>query len=173
MAWPSAKQGAASPDPFGRRCASRLKIGRIESTVEDATAQIPDNARSFLTANPPRYATIATINADGSPHQIVIWFLLRGDKLIINSRHGRRWPSNLRRDGRANLCVFEAEDAVTVDCEVEAVYEGEEAQADIAEMAWLFDAPEIAQREIARFRTERRVSFALRPLKVHIHGEPV
>jgi len=102
----------------------------------------------------------------------VIWYLLRGDRLVINSRHGRRWPSNLRREPRSNLCVFEAEDAVTIDCEVESSYEGEAAQSDIAEMAVRYDTPEDARREIARFRTERRVSFVLRPIKVHIHGEP-
>jgi hypothetical protein len=127
--------------------------------------------RSYLTAT-PRYATIATINPDGSPHQIVIWFLLRDDVLVINSRHGRRWPSNLRRDGRADFAVYEAEDAVTIECVAEASYEGEQAQADIAEMALRYDTPELAQREIARFRTERRLSFVLRPTRVHIHGDP-
>jgi len=78
----------------------------------------------------------------------------------------------LRRDPRANLCVFEAEDAITVECKVEEIYEGEQAQADIAEMARVFDTPEMAQGKVARFRTERRVSFVLRPLKIHIHGEP-
>ena len=129
-------------------------------------------ARAFLTAVPPRYATLATINRDGSPHQIVIWFLLRGDSLVVNSRRGRRWPANLERDGRANLAVYEAENAVTIGCTVERVYEGDAAQDDIAEMAVRFDAPEMAQREIARFRTEERVSFVLRPTKVNVHGDP-
>ena len=120
----------------------------------------------------PRYATLATINPDGSPHQIVIWFLLRDDVLVVNSRRGRRWPSNLARDGRANLAVYEAEDAVTINCSVERVYEGEQAQADIAEMAHRFDTPEMAAREIRRFETEERVTFILRPTKVSIHGEP-
>ena len=137
-----------------------------------APALLSDAARSFLTATPPRYATLATINRDGSPHQIVIWFLLRGDVLVVNSRRGRRWPSNLERDGRANLAVYEAEDAVTINCTLERMYEGDQAQADIAEMAVRFDTPEMAQREIARFRTEERVSFILRPTKVSIHGDP-
>ena len=128
--------------------------------------------RNFLSATPPRYATLATINKDGSPHQIVIWFLLRGDELVVNSRRGRRWPANLERDGRANLAVYEAEDAVTIGCAVERMYEGPAAQADIAEMAVRFDSPEVAQREIARFQTEQRVSFVLRPIKVSIHGDP-
>ena len=130
------------------------------------------NARSFLTSNPPRYATLATVNRDGSPHQIVIWFLLRGDELIVNSRRGRHWPANLEGDGRANLAVYEAEDAVTIRCALERVYEGDEARADIAEMARRFDTPEMAEREIRRFQTEQRVTFVLRPTKVSIHGDP-
>jgi hypothetical protein len=127
--------------------------------------------RRFLSST-PRYATIATINADGSPHQIVVWFLLRGDEFIVNSRRGRRWPSNLGRDRRANLCIYEAEDAVTMAMTLERIYDGESAQADIAEMAERYDTPEMAQREIARFQTEPRVSFVLRPTNVFVHGLP-
>jgi Pyridoxamine 5'-phosphate oxidase len=133
------------------------------------------NVRSFLTRT-VRYSTIATINPDGSPHQIVIWFLLRGEpgaeRLIVNSRRGRRWPANLARDGRANLAVYQAEDAVTIECRVVDSYDGEQAQADIAEMARRFDEPEYAQREIARFRTEDRITFVLEPTRVLVHGNP-
>ena len=138
----------------------------------DPTVELADNVRAFLTATPPRYATLATINRDGSPHQIVIWFLLRGDELVVNSRRGRRWPSNLERDGRANLAVYEAEDAVTINCALEREYEGEEAQTDIAEMAHRYDTPEVAEREIRRYVTEERVTFILRPTRVSIHGDP-
>lgn len=139
----------------------------VESTPEVLSQDI----RSFLSAI-PRYATIATVNPDGSPHQTVIWFLMRGDWLVVNSRHGRRWPSNLRREGRANVCVYQAEDAVTVGCAVEREYEGEEAQADIAAMALRYDTPDVAVGEIARYRTERRLSFILRPTRVRVHGDP-
>ncbi len=136
-----------------------------------ATSLVSENARSFLT-NVVRYATLATVNPDGSPHQIVIWFLLRGDKLVVNSHRGRRWPSNLRRETRANLCVYEAENAVTLDCVLEREYEGEDAQADIAAMADRYDSPDVAEREKARFKTEQRVSFVLTPVKVNVHGDP-
>lgn len=139
--------------------------------TENATSILTRQVRNFLTAL-ARYATIATVNPDSSPHQTVIWFMVRGDELVLNSRHGRRWPSNLRREKRANLCVYEAEDAVTVDCVLEREYEGEEAQADIAEMARRYDTPEVAVREIERYRTERRLSFVLRPIRVHTHGDP-
>lgn len=139
--------------------------------VESAPEVLSQDIRSFLSAI-PRYATIATVNPDGSPHQTVIWFLMRGDWLVVNSRHGRRWPSNLRREGRANVCVYQSEDAVTVDCAVEREYEGEEAQADIAAMALRYDTPDVAVGEIARYRTERRLSFILRPTRVRVHGDP-
>lgn len=134
--------------------------------------ELAANVRSFLTAEPPRYATLATINRDGAPHQIVIWFLVRGDLLVVNSRRGRRWPSNLERDGRANLAVYEGEDAVTINCALERMYEGDAAQADIAEMAYRYDEPEYAEREVRRFQTEERVTFILRPIKVSMHGDP-
>lgn len=141
-------------------------------TIEaDRTSELADNVRAFLTST-PRYATLATINPDGSPHQVVIWFLLRGDELVVNSRRGRRWPRNLEREGRANLAVYEAEDAVTINCALDRVYEGDEAQADIAAMARRYDAPEVAEREILRYVTEERVTFILRPTKVSVHGEP-
>lgn len=140
--------------------------------VEAPPGLLSAEVRNFLTATPPRPTTIATVNLDGSPHQTVIWFLLRGEIVIVNSRHGRRWPSNLRREGRASLSVYEGEDAVTLDCVLESEYEGEDAQADIAEMEHRYRTPEVAQREVGRYRTQRRLSFVLRPARVHIHGEP-
>jgi hypothetical protein len=121
---------------------------------------------------PPRYATLATINRDCSPHQIVIWYLLRGDGIVVNSRRGRRWPTNLERDGRANLAVYDGEDAVTINCEVVRTYDGEAAQADIAEMAYRYDPADIAAEEIQDYRAQDRVTFILRPTKVFVHGEP-
>lgn len=135
-----------------------------------------ENVRSFLTQQ-VRYATIATINPDGGPHQIVIWFLLRsddqhGDHIVVNSRRGRRWPSNLLRDARANVAVYERDDAVTLECEVVETYDGAAAHADISEMARRYDSPEDAEIGIARFVTEDRITFILRPTKVLEHGSP-
>jgi hypothetical protein len=140
--------------------------------VAQTLSPLTPEARNFISGAAPRYATLATINKDGSPHQIVIWFLLRGDEIVVNSRRGRRWPSNLERDGRANLAIYEAEDAVTINCELVRVYEGDAAQADIAQMARRYDSPEVAEREIQRYLTEQRVTFVLRPTQVSIHGDP-
>ena len=51
------------------------------------------------------FATLATVSADGSPHQAVIWYLVRGDTIVINSAVGRIWPTNLLRDPRCSLAI--------------------------------------------------------------------
>ena len=140
-------------------------------TVEAEASVITPDLRLFLTEQ-VRHTTIATVNPDGSPHQIVIWFLLRGDEFVVNSRQGRRWPSNLRREGRASLAVYEGDDALTVAVEVADSYDGEQAQADIAQMARRYYLPEAAERNIRRFQTEQRVSFVLRPTRADVHGNP-
>jgi hypothetical protein len=137
---------------------------------------LSDAVRSFITATPPRYASIATTNADGTPHQNVIWYLARrdasGDSLVLNSRRGRRWPTNLDRTRRASLAIHAGEVAVTLRCGVVDIYDGERAQLDIEEMARRYDPPERGDPRMERFRTEDRISFVLRPLRVHTHGDP-
>ncbi len=132
--------------------------------------------RSFLGAKPPRYAVIAVANPDGSPHQNVVWYLLRegerGDVVILNSRGGRRWPTNLERMGVASLAIHDGEDAVTLRCEVVDSYGGERAHADAEEMALRYDPPDRANPRISRFRAEDRVTFVLRPTRVRTHGDP-
>ena len=137
---------------------------------------LSDEVRTFLSATPPRYAVIAVANQDGSPHQNVVWYLPRngerGDEVILNSRRGRHWPSNLERERVASLAVHDGEDAVTLRCEVVETYGGDRAHADAEEMALRYDPPERANPRINRFRTEDRISFVLLPTRVRTHGDP-
>ena len=137
---------------------------------------VTEELRAFLTATPPRYAVIAVSNADGSPHQNVVWYLLRndenGDALILNSRRGRRWPTNLERERVASAAIHDGEEAVTIRCTLVDMYGGDRAHADAEEMALRYDPPERANPRIDRFRTEDRVSFVLRPERTRTHGDP-
>ena len=135
-----------------------------------AVGVLPDNVRTFLAS--PRYATIATVDRDGAPHQAIVWYLLRDDTIVLNSRVGRRWPANLGRDPRISFAVEEGENAITLTGTAERAGEGLLALADITEMAWRYDEPDMARREIARFETEQRISFHVRPARVHVHGDP-
>jgi PPOX class probable F420-dependent enzyme len=137
-----------------------------------ALTSLPDHVRRFL--GEPRYAIVATIDADGAPRQAVIWFLLDGDTIVINSLDGRRWPTNLRRDPRVSIAVTDSNDEswVGLTGAVEVVDDQEQAQADIAAMARRYNRdPAAVDESIATFRTQRRVSFRLRPSRIHDHIE--
>ncbi|HUR15995.1 MAG TPA: pyridoxamine 5'-phosphate oxidase family protein [Candidatus Limnocylindrales bacterium] len=133
---------------------------------------LSDDVRSFLDCSPPRYATIATVNPDGSPHQTVIWFELRDDLIIVNSRVGRRWPSNLLRNSRAAMCVYDRADGVAIDCKVVETIDGEEALAAISAMAFRYCDTEEAEELIVEWRRQRRLTFVLRPVRIHTAGDP-
>jgi hypothetical protein len=148
----------------------------MATEVKDIPTVLTRDLRSFLTAMPPRYAVIAVANPDGSPHQNVVWYLLReeerGDVFILNSRRGRHWPTNLERERVGSLAVHNGEEAVTLRCKVVEIYGGQQAQSDAAEMARRYDPPERANPRLDRFRTEDRMSFVLRPRRVRTHGDP-
>lgn len=118
---------------------------------------------------------IATLDEDGAPRQAVVWFRLDGDTLVINSRHGRRWPTNLRRDPRVSAAVTDAasERWVGLTGTVEVIDDPERAQADIAAMARRYhgEGSREADDAIAAFRTQQRVSFRLQPTGIHDHLE--
>jgi len=138
-----------------------------------AITSLPDHVRRFLAE--PRYAAVATIDEGGAPRQAVVWFLFDGDTIVINSRDGRRWPTNLRRDPRVSIAItdHDQESWVGLTGTVEVVDDQKQAQADIAAMARRYHGEESAEAKdaIAIFRTQRRVSFRLRPTNIHDHVE--
>jgi PPOX class probable F420-dependent enzyme len=124
------------------------------------------------------FATIATLDPDGGPRQAVVWYLVEGDELVINSAQGRRWPANLRRDPRISFTVVDPQDGyswVGLTGEVvEVVDDQSRSQADIAAMARLYhaDDPQEAEDLIRdRFQKQHRVSFRVRITGFHDHLE--
>jgi PPOX class probable F420-dependent enzyme len=141
-----------------------------ESDEPRPQARLSERAREFLA--PARFATIATLSADGSPHQAVVWYLLRDDSIVVNSLAGRRWPSNLLRDPRFSLVVEDGLDHLAMSGTAELVAEGDEARADIFEMARRYETPSEAERLIRdRFTPQQRLSFRLSIARVHEHWD--
>jgi len=118
------------------------------------------------------FGTLATVSADGAPHQAVIWYLVRGHTIVINSAVGRIWPTNLLRDPRCSFVIEDGYDWVGVRGRVEVVTDQETAQADIAEMArrYLAHDPEQAEAMIrSTFRPQERISFVIHADRVIEH----
>ncbi len=55
----------------------------------------------------PNHAVISTYNKDGSIHNTVVWISAEDGTVAVNSALGRKWPTNIERDPRVNVLVYE------------------------------------------------------------------
>ncbi|MFI0981339.1 PPOX class F420-dependent oxidoreductase [Streptomyces sp. NPDC021093] len=70
---------------------------------------LSDTARKLLDGRNP--AVLATLNPDGSPQTSVVWVGRDGDDLLISSQAGRRKVTNMIRDPRVSLSVYDQADS--------------------------------------------------------------
>jgi PPOX class probable F420-dependent enzyme len=70
-------------------------------TFDDATRQLIDGKN---------FATLATLNPDGSPQTSVIWIGLDGDAVVFTSTTGRKKTRNIAKDPRVSLTIFDMAD---------------------------------------------------------------
>lgn len=133
-------------------------------------ARLSDKARAFLSEQ--RFATLATINRDGTPQQTVMWYELQGDEIMMNTARGRLKDRNLARDPRISICVADGYRYVT--CAGTATLNDDRAvtQADIARLAARYHPPERAVAMQAEFATQERVTIRLRIAHVLENGLP-
>ncbi|GAA3026165.1 PPOX class F420-dependent oxidoreductase [Actinokineospora globicatena] len=52
------------------------------------------------------FATLATLNPDGSPQTSVLWIRRDGDDVLLSTVAGRQKEKNLRRDPRVSVTVY-------------------------------------------------------------------
>jgi PPOX class probable F420-dependent enzyme len=141
-----------------------------EPVTASPALAVPDEVLDFLRV-PHRHAVVATLDPDGRARQVLVWYRLDGDTIVINSLVGRRWPTNLTRDPRISLTVSDGHAWVSVDGTIEVVEDQAAAQNDIATMARSYETPEEARASIARFEAQRRISFRVVPERTHIELE--
>lgn len=136
-----------------------------KATDATTTTRLPERIRTFLAAS--RYATISTVNADGSPHQAIVWYALDGENLLINSRVERHWPANLRRDPRVSIAVYEVERPfhwVGLMGRAEVEHEGDEATEDVMALARRYGKdPDV-------YKGQNRVTYRVRLDRTYEYG---
>jgi PPOX class probable F420-dependent enzyme len=131
--------------------------------------QLRDDVRAFLEET--RHAVLATVNANGSPQQTVMWYELRGNVIVMNTRRGRKKDRNLIRDPRASLCFEDGIRYVTLEGAIDMVDDPAIAQADIAALARRYHDPVTAEK-VARevFASQERVTLMLHIDRADVHG---
>jgi len=130
---------------------------------------VTDAVRAFL--EEPRFASLATLNPDGSVQQTVMWYALRGDEIVMNTARGRKKDRNLLRDRRISICVEDGYRYVTIVGEVSLVEDQPTAQADIKRLAERYHDPERAAAMVRDgFAKQERISLLLPIGRVDAHG---
>ena len=125
--------------------------------------------RTYLDA--PRFAVLATVNPDGSPHLTVIWYARREDEVIVNTTAPRKKSANMARDPRASLLVGESDRYVRLDGEARSVATGAAALRDIRELAVRYDGEAAAERQSRDvWSKQERVTYTIAVRRVYRYG---
>lgn len=130
--------------------------------------QLSDQVRAFLQER--RFAVLATIGEDGLPQQTVMWYDLDGEDVLMNTARGRLKDKHLQRDPRASICIEDGYRYVTIAGTVTLDDDQAAAQAVIAQLARRYSSPENAEKMIAEFQGQQRVTLRLHVEQLIVNG---
>lgn len=128
------------------------------------SSPLTDHAREMLAR--PNPAVISTVRSDGHPVSAATWYLLRGDRVLVNMDVGRKRLAHLRKDPRVSLTVLDADDwytHVTLIGHVVEMYD-DDGLADIDALARHYQGTEYPDRN------RPRVSALIEVERVHGWG---
>lgn len=114
------------------------------------TLPFPDHVRDLLAK--PNPAVITTLRSDGAPVSVATWYLLEGDRVLLNMDHSRVRLRHLRRDPRVSLTVLDEAGwytHVSLVGQVEEMYD-DEGLADIDRLSQHYRDQPYPVRDSAR-----------------------
>jgi PPOX class probable F420-dependent enzyme len=117
--------------------------------------------RAFLEEK--RFAVVGTINADGSPHLAVMWYLIDGDDIVVNSAEGRIKDRNLAADPRMSVLVADGYRWIRVDGRARIEHDQTIAHADIRRLAARYyeDEHRVEDSVKNNFSKQHRITYRL------------
>lgn len=135
----------------------------------DSPIALDETVRAFLQEK--RFAVLATINEDGDTQQTVMWYELRGDEIMMNTKVSRVKHNNLSRDPRISICIEDGYRFVTIAGVARLDDNQTVAQADIRDLAVRYHGKDEGERQAAeQFSKQQRVSIFLPLSHVIVSG---
>ena len=129
-----------------------------------STSPLSDTAKEMLAGAHP--AVICTVRADGQPVSAATWYLLRGDRILVNMDHGRKRLEHIKKDPRVSLTVIDKDDwytHVTVIGRVAEIYDDQDL-SDIDALSRHYTSEPYAERG------RQRISALIEVDRVHGWG---
>jgi PPOX class probable F420-dependent enzyme len=97
----------------------------------------------------PVFGTIATTNTHGAPIQVLVWYMLRDDEIIIASGAATVKARNIQRTGWASLSVHDGPRYVTVRGEATIETDHERVAAEYEQIVRRYLPPPAADKWLA------------------------
>jgi PPOX class probable F420-dependent enzyme len=118
-----------------------------------------------------RFAVVGTKNLDGSPHLAVMWYLIDGDEIVVNSAQGRVKDRNLAADPRMSLVVEDGYRWLRVDGRTRIEHDQAITHQDIRRLAARYyqDEQKVEQAMRDNFSRQHRITYRL-PIR-RVSGE--
>lgn len=130
------------------------------------------SARQLDFLNEIRFGVLATVNADGSPQQTVMWYLpIDNDTILMNTKKGRVKDKNLGRDARVSLCVEEGQKYVAVRGTISVDNDADRGQETMKAVTTRYEGAEVAERQMKEmYSKQHRITLTLKIDSVDTHG---
>ncbi len=130
------------------------------------------SARELDFLNEIRFGVLATVNADGSPQQTVMWYLpIDADTILMNTKKGRVKDKNLGRDGRVSLCVEDGQRYVAVRGTISVDEDAARGQETMKAVTTRYEGADVAERQMTEmYSKQHRITLTLKVDSVDTHG---
>ena len=119
-----------------------------------------------------RFAVVGTKNPDGSPHLAVMWYLVDGDDIVVNSVQGRIKDRNLAADPRMSVLVEDGYRWIRIDGRAKIEHDQAIARADIRRLAARYyeDERKVEEAMKNNFSKQHRITYRLALRRVSSEG---
>ena len=125
--------------------------------------------RDFL--NERRFAVLATLNPGGTIQQSVMWYLLEGDAIVMNTAKGRIKFRNIECSNEISVCIEDGLRYVTLTGTVRLNDDPEIALADIQRIGRRYDSEEEVRNAYeTNWKHQQRVTLTMPIQHVVTHG---
>lgn len=126
--------------------------------------------RDFLEER--RFAVVGTMNPDGSPHLAVMWYLLDGEEIVLNSAQGRIKDRNLALDPRLSVVIEDEYRWIRIDGRARIEHDQTVAQEDIRRLATRYyrDERKVAEAMRSNFSKQHRITYRVPTSRVAGEG---
>jgi PPOX class probable F420-dependent enzyme len=126
--------------------------------------------RAFLEEK--RFAVVGSKNPDGSPHLAVMWYLLDGENIVVNSAQGRIKDRNLAADPRMSVLVEDGYRWIRVDGTARIDHDQSIAHGVIRRLASRYyeDERKVEEEMKNHFSKQHRITYRLAIHRVSSEG---